>query len=87
MYVGKHYTSKVKCVDGMCKARNSNIIDSCHYICGSKTCDHLKPDPGCKDNNEEGHAENCPGWAKQKYCKGQYEAFMKKNCKKSCGYC
>jgi len=83
---GKHYTSKVKCVDGMCKARNKDIIDSCHYICGSQTCDHLKPDPGCKDG--EDHAENCPDWAiKYKYCKGKYEEFMKKYCKKSCGYC
>ena len=70
----------------MCKARNKDIIDSCHYICGSQSCDHLKPDPGCIDDDE--YADNCPNWAiKQKYCKGKYEEFMKKYCKKSCGYC
>lgn len=81
---GKHFTSKVNCVDGACKATNKNIVDSCHYICGSKTCDHAVKAPPCKDDDK--YAKYCPGWA-TKYCTGKYEAFMKKYCKKSCDLC
>ena len=84
VYIGKHFTSKVNCVDGACKATNPNIVDSCHYICGHKTCDHVEKPPECKDLDK--YAKYCPAWAK-KYCTGQYEAFMKKYCKKSCDLC
>ncbi|KXJ15903.1 CUB and peptidase domain-containing protein 2 [Exaiptasia diaphana] len=36
----------------------------------------------CIDNNQ-----NCDYWRKEGHCKGQYEPYMKKNCKKSCGLC
>jgi len=78
---GKHFTSEVNCVDGVCKAKNPNIIDSCHYICGNKTCDHVEKLPECKDRDD-----HCPYLAKY-YCKGFYEGFMKKYCKKSCNLC
>ena len=42
VYVGNYYDSEVTCIDGVCKAINPNILDSCHYICGTfgDTCDH-----------------------------------------------
>jgi len=36
----------------------------------------------CQDNNQ-----HCDYWNKRGYCKGQYESYMKKNCRKSCGLC
>ena len=40
--LGNYYDSEVTCIDGVCKATNPNILDSCHYICGTfgDTCDH-----------------------------------------------
>ena len=45
-----------------------------------------KPDNDCKDLEYFPNSPNCPNWAK-KYCKGKYEDFMTKYCKKSCGLC
>jgi len=38
---GNYYKAEVTCVEGVCKAKNPDIVDSCHYICGSPTCDHV----------------------------------------------
>lgn len=37
---------------------------------------------GCADKNR-----NCGSWASKGFCQGQYEAYMKKNCQKSCNLC
>ena len=39
--LGNYYKAEVTCVEGVCKAKNPDIVDSCHYICGSPTCDHV----------------------------------------------
>jgi len=31
--------------------------------------------------------DSCPYWAEEGFCTGQYERFMTRNCKKSCGLC
>lgn len=36
----------------------------------------------CTDKKRE-----CKNWASRGFCKGQYEQFTKKNCKKSCNHC
>ena len=38
---------------------------------------------GCQDNNNE-----CPTWARNGHCRGgQWQNYMKTNCKRSCGLC
>ena len=37
---------------------------------------------GCADKHR-----NCGSWASKGFCQGQYEAYMKKNCQKSCNLC
>ena len=41
IYLGKEYRPEVTCIDGICKAKNPNIRESCPYICGKSTCDHI----------------------------------------------
>ncbi|KAL9973503.1 hypothetical protein ACROYT_G019972 [Oculina patagonica] len=39
--------------------------------------------PGsCSDKHQ-----NCQAWKQSGYCRGQYQAYMSTNCKKSCGIC
>lgn len=41
------------------------------------------PPSGCQDNNNE-----CPTWARNGHCRGgQWQNYMKTNCKRSCGLC
>ena len=38
---------------------------------------------GCQDNNNE-----CPTWARNGHCRGgQWQNYVKTNCKRSCGLC
>ena len=55
-------------------------------------CDLTEPEPTvapptdaptpCLDKNV-----NCPGWAREGYCVGQYQDYMESNCEKSCNKC
>jgi len=47
-----------------------------------KTC---KICVSCEDKSR--FEDRCPAWASAGYCTGQYEGFMTRNCKKSCGTC
>merc|ERR1719339_930095 len=38
-------------------------------------------------DDESRYESRCPNWASAGYCTGQYEGFMTRYCKKSCGTC
>lgn len=75
---------------GSCQDTNTN----CAYWAGIGECnrnpDWMRPNccescnagEDCEDDNT-----SCPGWAQLGFCTGRYEAYMTKNCKKSCDVC
>ncbi|GFR92648.1 metalloendopeptidase [Elysia marginata] len=64
--------------EGYCR-RNAYMQMYCKPACN--LC-QTKPEEKCMDEKEY-----CDFWRSKGYCKGQYAAYMKDNCMKSCGYC
>lgn len=62
--------------------RDLNAINAM-YRCRGSGGSGINPGiSSCNDSNG-----NCPGWAQSGYCKGNYQDWMKTNCKKSCRIC
>jgi len=60
-----------------CDSYPEEMGTACRKTCGiCVSCD-----------DESRYESRCPNWASAGYCTGQYEGFMTRNCKKSCGTC
>jgi len=63
---------------GECTKNPGWMLENC-----KKSCDNCKgTSTNCKDEND-----SCSGWSGYGYCKGRYETYMGKYCKKSCKLC
>ncbi|KAK2570101.1 CUB and peptidase domain-containing protein 1 [Acropora cervicornis] len=61
---------------------SQNCKKSCPNYCNGGAGGGGSGVSACTDKKRE-----CKNWASRGFCKGQYEQFMKNNCKKSCNQC